>query len=123
MIDPEKRKAIYYLYLQGMGIRKIARELRADRNTVRAVIQGQGEPPDATRSDKIELCPEFISRLYRDCDGYAQRVHEKLTEEHDVAIGYSTLTGIIRDLGLRKRGHGRCDQVCSCFLIFPSGVR
>ena len=42
---------------------------------------------------------------------YAQRVHEKLTEEHNVAIGYSTLTGIIRDLGLRKRGHGRCDQV------------
>jgi transposase len=111
MIDPEKRKAIYYLYRQGMSKRKIARELRVDRKTVHDAIQRQGQVPDTTRSDKIELCPELLTRLYRECDGYAQRIHEKLTEEYDVAIGYSTLTGIIRDLRLRKRDHGRCDQV------------
>ena len=111
MIDPEKRKTIYYLYMQGMPIRKIARELRVDRNTVRAVIELQGELPVTTRCDKLQLCPELIGRLYRECDGYAQRIHEKLTEEYDVALGYSTLTGIIRDLQLRKGDPGRCDQV------------
>ena len=111
MIDPEKRKVIYYLYSQGMPIRRIARELCVDRNTVRTVIQLQGNLPDTSRSDKIELSPELIARLYRQCDGYAQRVYEKLTEEYGIVIGYSTLTGIIRDLELRKRGPGRCEQV------------
>jgi hypothetical protein len=111
MIDPEKRKAIYYLHTQGEPIRKIARQLRVDRNTVRAVIQHKGQIPDTIRSDKIELCPELLRRLYRDCDGYVQRVHEKLAEDYDVVIGYSTLTGLIRELGLRKGGHGRCQQV------------
>lgn len=111
MIDLEKRKAIYYLHTQGMPIRKIARELRVDRNTVRGIIQAKGQTPDTTRLDKIELCPELISRLYRECNGYAQRIHERLTEEYDIVIGYSTLTGIIRDLELRKRGPGRCGQV------------
>jgi transposase len=111
MIDPEKRKIIYYLYLQGMAIRKIARQLGVDRNTVRAVIQLQGELPNTVRSDKIELCPELIGRLYRQCDGYVQRIHEKLTEEYDIVVGYSTLTGIIRDLALGARGPGRCAQV------------
>ena len=111
MIDPEKRKAIYYLHTQGMRIRKIARELRVDRNTVRTVIQQKGQVPDTPRSDKIHLCPELIGRLYRDCDGYAQRINERLAEEYGIEIGYSTLTGIIRDLQLRKREYGRCDQV------------
>ena len=111
MIDPEKRKVIYYLYTQGMPIRKIARELRVDRNTVRTVILQQGDVPDTTRSDQIELCPELLTRLYLECDGYAQRIHERLTEEYGIGIGYSTLTGIIRDLGLRKREPGRCEQV------------
>jgi DNA-binding transcriptional regulator LsrR (DeoR family) len=88
MIDPEKRKVIYYLYSQGMPIRKIARQLQVDRNTVRAVVQLQGELPGRIRSDKIEFCPELIGRLYRECDGYAQRIHEKLTEQYDVVIGY-----------------------------------
>ena len=111
MIDPEKRKAIYYLSRQGMPIRKIARELQVDRNTVRSVIQQQGEMPTTTRSDKIEQCPELVTRLYLECNGYAQRIHEKLTEEHGVEIGYSTLTTIIRDLDLRKPSSGRCGQV------------
>jgi hypothetical protein len=111
MIDPEKRKAIYYLHTQGMPIKKIARELLVDKNTVRAVILQQGEVPKTIRSDKIELSPELLTRLYLECHGYAQRVHEKLTEEYAVEIGYSTLTGIIRDLELRKGASGRCDQV------------
>lgn len=111
MIDPEKRKAIYYLSEQGMPIRKIARELQVDRNTVRSVILQQGEAPITSRSDKIALCPELVTRLYLECDGFAQRIHERLTEEYGIEIGYSTLTTIIRDLDLRKPASGRCEQV------------
>ena len=97
MIDPQKRKSVYYLYTQGMPIREIARSLRIDKNTVRSVALQKGELLDTKRSDKIELCPELLSRLHRECDGYGKRIHEKLTEEYDVRIGYSTLTGIIRE--------------------------
>lgn len=111
MIDPEKRKAVYYLYSQGMALREIARSLRIDRNTVRTIVSQKGELPDTKRSDKIDLCPEMLNRLHRECDGYGKRIHEKLMEEYDLKIGYSTLTGIIRDLSLGKAIKRRCDQV------------
>ena len=111
MIDPQKRKSVYYLYTHGMAVREIARSLRIDRDTVRTIISLKGELPDTKRSDKIELSAELLSRLHRECDGYAKRVHEKLTEEHDVRIGYSTLTGIIRELSLGKAIKRRCDEV------------
>lgn len=38
MIEPEKRKAIYYLYLQGMPIKQIARSLQVDKKTVHTII-------------------------------------------------------------------------------------
>lgn len=111
MIDPQKRKVVYYLSTQGMGVREIARNLGIDKNTVRTIVSQKGELPDTKRSDKIELSPELLTRLHRECSGYAKRVHEKLTEEHDVGIGYSTLTGIIRELSLGKAIKRRCDQV------------
>ncbi|MDP3013517.1 MAG: hypothetical protein Q8M92_04695 [Candidatus Subteraquimicrobiales bacterium] len=111
MIDPEKRKAVYYLYTQGMPIREIARGLGIDKNTVRTIVLQKGEIPDTKRSDKIELSPELLSRLHRECDGYGKRIHEKLTEENDVRIGYSTLTGIIRELSLGKAIERRCGEV------------
>jgi len=111
MIDPQKRKVVYYLSTQGMPIRAIARNLGIDKNTVRTIVSQKGEPPVTKRSDKIELSPELLTRLHRECSGYAKRVHEKLTEEHDVGIGYSTLTGIIRELSLGKAIKRRCDQV------------
>ena len=55
MIEPEKRKAIYLLSQEGMGVREIARRLRVSRKAVRRIIRGrareahrepQGEDPD-----------------------------------------------------------------------------
>jgi hypothetical protein len=111
MIDAQKRKAIYYLYVQGVPIRRIGRQLQIDRNTVRAIIAQKGEVPGTQRSDKIEICTELVSRLYKECDGFVERVYEKLTEEHNVAIGYSTLTAKIRELELGRPINRRCDQV------------
>jgi hypothetical protein len=111
MIDPEKRKAIYCLHEQGMFIKQIERYLHVDRNTVRKIIALAGEMPNTPRCDKIELDSEMLSRLYSECNGYIERMHEKLVSEHNVKIGYSTLTGRIRELGLGKAKNQRCDQV------------
>ena len=106
-----KRKAIYYLYTQGLPIGKIGKELRVDRKTVARIIKEKGELPDTVRSDVIDLAPELLRRLYSECKGYIQRVHEKLEEEHGVTIGYSTLTRKVRELGLGQPKNQRCDQV------------
>ena len=111
MIDPDKRKAIYCLHNEGMGIRKIARRLGVSRNTVRAIIDLKGNIPDLPRKDKIEIDQELLLRLYEECDGRVQRIHEKLSEEEGKEIGYSTLTSMIRELDLGRSQKRRCDRV------------
>ena len=110
MIDPEKRKAIYFLYMQGMALKEISRQMHVDRDTVRTIIDLKGEMPDLTRSDKIELDTQLLTRLYAECNGYRERMHEKLAEDHDVKIGYSTLTRRVREIGLGETKNQRCDQ-------------
>jgi hypothetical protein len=36
--------------------------------------------PESRRKDKIELDPDLVAKLYKDCDGWVQRMHEILTE-------------------------------------------
>jgi len=111
MIEPEIRKAIYLLYCEGMPIAQIARSLKIDRKTIRQIIKRKGQMPDKIRSDTIEVNPQLLIRLYQECDGYIQRVHEKLNEEHDIRIKYSTLTNKIRQLELGKPKNRRCGHV------------
>ncbi|RPI70869.1 MAG: helix-turn-helix domain-containing protein [Desulfobacteraceae bacterium] len=110
MIEPEKRKAIFYLYSQGMAIKQIARSLQVDKKTVHTIILQKGELPNTQRADTIVIAPELLNRLYGECDGYVQRIHEKLTEEHHLKIGYSTLTEKIRELELGKPVNQRCEE-------------
>ena len=84
MIEAQKRKTIYLLHQEGHGLKKIAHLMNVSRNTVREIIIQQGEMPQTVRRDKIEIDPELLRQLYADCDGFAQRVHEKLVEEHRV---------------------------------------
>jgi hypothetical protein len=67
--------------------------------------------PVHTRQDKIQVDPDLLKRLYQECDGYAQRVHEKLVEDEHVQIQYSTLTRLLRELGLSRSQEPRCDRV------------
>jgi len=67
--------------------------------------------PRRTRSDKIEIDADLLKRLYQQCDGFAQRVHEKLVEEEHIAIQYSTLTRLLRQLGMSREGERRCERV------------
>ena len=84
MIDADKRNAIYKLYLEGMPLREICRRLRVGRNAVRRIIRQQGQMPQSQRADKKQIDPELLRRLYHDCKGYAQRVHEKLIAEEGI---------------------------------------
>ena len=53
----------------------------------------------------------LVKRLYQECDGYAQRVHEELVEDERIQIQYSTLTRLLRELGLRRSQEPRCARV------------
>jgi len=111
MIDPDKRKAIYLLHEQGMGLREIGRRLLVSVNTVSAIIVQKGIPPMVSRSDKISIDPELVFQLFNECDGRLQRMHEKLTEEQSVKIGYSTLSRKVRELGIVRLKNERCEKI------------
>ena len=59
----------------------------------------------------MQLDAALLERLYRECDGWVQRIHEKLVEEEGLQIGYSTLTRMLRELGLSRSQPERCDRV------------
>lgn len=94
-----------------MSLKEIVRRLRISRNTVRAIIEQKGEMPVRTRKDKIRMDPDLLKRLYQECKGYAQRIHEKLAEEEGISINYSTLTRVLRELGLGRSRPARCERV------------
>ncbi len=111
MIDANKRKAIFLLHNEGMGLREISRKLRVSINTVSNIIVQKGQLPETIRQDKISVDPELLRNLHAKCDGYVQRIHEILTEEEGILIGYSTLTRNIRELNLGQPKNQRCDRI------------
>jgi hypothetical protein len=111
MIDPDKRNAVYQMHLAGVPLGQIARQLHLARNTARAIVRQKGVMPQTVRKDKIHLDPELLRRLYQECDGWLQRMHEKLVEEEKIQVSYSTLTLAVRDLELGQPAKARCDHV------------
>jgi len=111
MIEPDKRRAVFLLHEEGMSLREISRRLRISRNAVRAVIKQEGKMPECVRKDKIEIDRDLLERLHQECDGWIQRIHEKLTEEEGVQVGYPTLTRMLRELGISRPCRTRCDRV------------
>jgi transposase len=107
MIESDKRKAIYRLHLEGVSIREISRRLKVSRNTVKCIIANEGTLPEITRKDKIEIDPQLLHRLYNACNGWRERVYEKLVEEEGIKIGYSTLTRLLRELGIEGKNKKR----------------
>jgi transposase len=110
MIDVDTSSAILALHDKGMGLREISRQLRLGRNTVRRCIRLQGRPAEA-RGAKVRLDPDRLRDLYKECDGRAQRMHEKLVEEDGVEVTYPTLTRRLRELGISTPTKRRCWQV------------
>jgi transposase len=110
MINPDKRKAVYLLYDEGVSIRKIASLFNISTSTVMTIIAQKGQMPEIVRKDKKRIDPELLDRLYAQCQGRVQRVYEKLTEEEGIQIGYSTLTQLVREMGLGKSIQKRCGR-------------
>lgn len=77
---------------------------------MRAIIRAGGEVPQATRSDRIEIPEDRLRELYQECDGWIQRMHERLTEEEDYEISYPTLTRMLRRMGISHPPKERCDR-------------
>jgi len=111
MIDADKRRAVVALHQEGMGVREISRRLGLGRNTVRRIIRQKGHMPALVRTDKIRIDSELLKALYEQCDGRTQRVHEKLVEEEGIEVKYSTLTQMLRELGISRPQKIRCAQV------------
>lgn len=109
MIGPDKRKAVFLLHQEGMPLREISRRLGLSRNSVRRIIAQGGQMP--TRSFTPPIDPDLLRQLHQECDGYVQRVWEKLEEEHGLAVKYSTLTRWLRQLGITQLAPQRCDRV------------
>lgn len=111
MIEADKRKAIYLLHEEGMPLREICRRMTVSYNTVATIVAHEGVVRRKTRKDKLILDEELLRRLYTQCGGWVERVHEKLHDEERIAVAYSTLTRKLRDLGISKSSEARCDRV------------
>ena len=111
MIEADKRKAIFLLHQEGMPAREIARRLHVSQPAVQTIIAQAGQMPEVVRTLKQPIDPELLQRLFNECEGWIQRVHEKLAEEHKIYIKYSSLTWRLRQLGISKSKETRCGQV------------
>ena len=111
MIDADKRKAVFLLHQEGVSLRQISRQLRLSRNAVRRIIAQSGQMPQSIRRPVLTLDLELLRRLHQECHGYAQRMLEKLREEHGITVKYSTLTRHLRDLGICAPMSQRCERV------------
>jgi transposase len=111
MITADKRKAVFLLHQEGVSKRAIARQLRLSRNAVRRIIAQCGQMPAPIRPPQVVLDADLLRQLHQECEGYAQRMTEKLREEHGIAIKYSTLTRHLRGLGITGPSQERCQRV------------
>jgi transposase len=111
MLTGDLRLTVLTMKRRGMGIRAIARAVKVSRNTVRDILRHLQPPaPSAPRppgvveeNPRLEL---IIRLLFKECEGSALRVAERLKAEHQIDLGYSTLTRYLRDLRLRQLRRG-----------------
>jgi transposase len=111
MLDPNKRQSIVLLHREGMSLRELARRLRVGRNTIRAILRRPEARAPAPRRERVPLSEELLRTLFAECQGRAQRVWEKLAEEHGLPVPYATLTRRLRRLHLRAPRTPRCARV------------
>ena len=111
MIETDKRKAIFLLHQEGMSKRQISKRLGVNPKTVSTIIKQKGLMPAVVRRDKQQIDPQLLRRLYGQCGGWIQRMHEKLQEEEGIQVKYSTLTRLLRELGISAPQKTRCERV------------
>jgi transposase len=108
MITEETKQAILGMYEKGMKIRQISRTLGISRTTVKRVIKGKAPEPKGPSTCFEDEMP-LIRDVFIQCRGNMVRVQEILSEK-GISIGYSTLTRIARDQGLREPKKARAGE-------------
>lgn len=91
------------MHRKGMSKRAIVKALGISRNSVRDIIEQGGEVSLAARQDQIAIPEDLLVQLYKECSGWRERMWEKLSDEHKIAVGYSTFTRKVRELGLGEK--------------------
>ena len=109
MIAPEIRAAIVALHHQGTPIRKIARQLKVSRNSVRQAIRQPPPPQGVAEAEMPTHLAAPIREAFVRCEGNVVRVQEILASDHEITIPYSTLTRWVREADWRapKQRAGR----------------
>ncbi len=110
MIDIGTRQMIWKFFQEGKNIADISRRLEVDRKTVALVIKTKGEPPLNQRRDTVTIDEGLLKATFQDCDGWIERIHEVLRAK-GVEIGYSTLTRMVRNIGLGEKKKKRAERV------------
>ena len=102
MLNENIRETVRTLFDTGAAKKEIARLMNIDIKTVRSILSSESNVP-SEKFVKIDISDKLLESLYESCKGYAHRMHEILKEEHQLDIGYSTLTRLLREKGIRKK--------------------
>ena len=87
------------LFGQGKSKKEIARILEIDPKSVRSILAVETDEA-CLRKDTKAVDPDLLREVLQNTNGYIQRAHEILTEEHKIDVAYSTLTRLVRKNGL-----------------------
>jgi transposase len=123
MLDKDTRTAILALSGKGYGVRRIARELKLSRNSVRRVFKsGTVEVSSVDRRSQLEEHLEEVRHFYDECEGNLVRVREKLDEAlsqrgQRLEASYSALTWFCR-----RHGIGVAEPVAVKRIVTGPGV-
>lgn len=111
MIDPQIGNAVITLHRQSWGLRRIAREMKLSRNTVRRILRQtlENERLGATPEDaplapvrSVHPVPDYVPKLFARVKGNVALMRQKLQDEGNEVPGYSTLTRWVREAELRE---------------------
>lgn len=107
MITTENRNIVRALFSQGKRKKEIARIMGIDPKSVRSILAGETDEA-CLRKDTKAVDPDLLREVLQNTNGYIQRAHEILTEEHKIDVAYSTLTRFVRKQGLlANKDHAR----------------
>ncbi len=113
-LTPERRRAtILELDQRGVSIRKIARTLGLSRNTVRKELRQEissSEEMEADFPGQWQPLIEQLPKRYHQARGNGVRIQELAKAQYGIEVKYSTLTRIIRLLGLREPASKRSGE-------------
>ena len=100
MLDEKTRSTILTLAKKKVTMRRIAKELKISRSSVKKVVLSQSsQPPAIPRPEKAEPYRDEILELYASCRGNLVRVHEELMDQ-GAELSYQTLTAFCRRHGI-----------------------